>query len=553
MRIALAQINPTVGDIPGNCQKMAQCIARAARQGAQLVVFSELAVTGYPPRDLLGRKGFVAAAVSAVEDLSRQCTGIAALVGYVRPNDRLPGRPLQNAAALLAGGRVAGVHVKTLLPTYDVFDETRYFEPGPAPAPMDLAGVRLGVSICEDLWDRPALGRPLYQEDPLAQLAGAGAGVIINMSASPFQLGKLATRQELVRRQALRTHLPIVYVNQVGGNDELIFDGSSMVVAGDGRVLGRAKSFEEDLLIVDLGSTGVPHVTAENTTETAALPDMEQLSRALQLGLADYCRKCGFKSVVLGLSGGIDSALVATLAADALGPQNVLALAMPSRFSSKHSLADAKALAGNLGIGLKVLPIESIHKAYQELLGPNMPEYGRSIADENVQARIRGNLIMAYSNACGQLALATGNKSELATGYCTLYGDMSGGLAVIGDVPKTLVYKLSRHLNQARGPRIPENTFTKPPSAELRPNQTDQDSLPPYDLLDAILHRYIELEMDADEIVAEGFDPAVVKRVLRLVTTAEYKRRQAAPVLKVTGKAFGTGRRMPIARRNWLG
>ncbi len=539
MKIALAQTNPTVGDVKGNAAKIAECIGRAEALGAELVVFGELAVTGYPPRDLLSRPSFVAASVRAIEGLAGRCTKAAALVGFVRPAGESPGRPLENAAALLAGGKLAAVHVKTLLPTYDVFDETRYFRPGPRPAPLELAGRRVGVSICEDLWDRPALGRALYESDPLAALKQAGAQVIVNMSASPFQLTKPELRQELLARQAARSGCPIVFVNQVGGNDELIFDGASAAVAADGTLLGRCKSFQEDLLVVQ---TAGPAGRCE-----PALPEMAQLAEALKLGLRDYARKCGFRSAVLGLSGGIDSAVVAALAADALGAENVLALAMPSRYSSAHSLDDARALAANLKVRLVEVPIDPMHRAFEGAFAEHLPDARPPTTDENIQARIRGNLVMAFSNALGHLPLATGNKSELATGYCTLYGDMNGGLSVIGDVPKTLVYRLARYLNESAGPRIPKSIFAKPPSAELKPNQTDQDMLPPYELLDEILLRYVEREQSVEQIAAEGFDAALVRRVAKMVAAAEYKRRQAAPVLKVTARAFGSGRRFPIA------
>jgi len=398
------------------------------------------------------------------------------------------------------------------------------------------------VSICEDLWDPEALGRPLYGKDPIANLRSAGAGIIINLSASPYQLGKVAQREELLRRQAARSAATIVYVNQVGGNDELIFDGFSAAVSADGTLLGRAKGFEEDLLIVD--TAGEP-ARCEPVDEP-----MDQLASALRLGLRDYARKCGFHSAVLGLSGGIDSAVVAVLAAQALGPENVLALAMPSRYSSEHSRSDAARLAANLGITCRQVPIGAVHDAYEGLFDEHLPADRPGTTDENIQARIRGALVMAFSNALGHLPLATGNKSELATGYCTLYGDMNGGLSVIGDVPKTTVYALARRLNERAGSElIPERIITKPPSAELKPDQRDQDSLPDYEVLDAILARHIEGEQTAGEIIAAGFDEAVVRRVIRMVSLAEYKRRQAAPALKVTARAFGTGRRLPIACR----
>ncbi len=541
MRIALAQFNAIVGDIAGNVAAITRCIGQARHEGAQLVIFSELSVTGYPPRDLLRKEQFIADSVLAVEQLAQQCKGVAALVGYARPSPEAAGRPLQNAAALLQDGQVQHVHVKSLLPTYDVFDEQRYFQPGPKARTIDLGGLRIGLSICEDLWDAMALGRQLYGHDPIAELAGQGASVIINMAASPYQIGKATLREELFQRQAQRCRAPIVYVNQVGGNDELVFDGASCVVSAGGEILARAKSFAEDLLVVDLDGPG--------RIEELGSP-MARLSKALKMGLRDYVAKCGFKSVVLGLSGGIDSTVVATLAADALGRDNVYCLAMPSRYSSDHSLSDAKLLAENLGVHYQVVPIEQVHRAYEQTLDGALMGRGAELAGENIQARTRGNIVMAYSNSYGHLALATGNKSELSTGYCTLYGDMAGGLAPIGDVLKTLVFQLAHQLNAETGnERIPLTVIRKPPSAELKPNQFDQDKLPPYDLLDAILERYIEADKTAREIVAEGFDAEVVNYVVRLVDFAEYKRKQAPPVLKVTARAFGTGRRMPIAQR----
>jgi NAD+ synthetase len=541
MKIALAQINPTVGDIAGNSAKMADCIDRARDGGAELVVFGELSATGYPPRDLLSRPSFVAASVRAVESLAERCREVAALVGYVRPADEhAPGRLLENAAALLAGGQVAAVHVKTLLPTYDVFDETRYFRPGPPPGPIELAGRKIGVSICEDLWDRPALRRALYEDDPVEALRRGGADVVVNLSASPFQVGKAGLRQDLIARQARRAQAPIVYVNQVGGNDELVFDGGSTAVAADGTLLGRARSFAEDLLIVD--TAGRP------ARRERPGSDIEQLDAALRLGLGDYVRKTGFASAVLGLSGGIDSAVVAVVAADALGPENVLGVAMPSRYSSAHSVEDARRLADHLRIRLAEVPIEPMHSAFEGALEPHLPADRPGTTDENVQARIRGTTVMAFSNALGCMPLATGNKSELATGYCTLYGDMNGGLAILGDVLKTSVYGLARHFN-ADGGRVPERIITKPPSAELKPGQVDQDKLPPYEVLDGILSRYIEQELSVEEIIADGFEESQVRRVAAMVFAAEYKRRQAPPVLKVTGRAFGSGRRVPIACR----
>ncbi|HOF17690.1 MAG TPA: NAD+ synthase [Phycisphaerae bacterium] len=542
MKIALAQLDPVVGDIASNAARIARAIDQAAAQGADLVVCGELSVVGYPPRDLLRKERFVADSVAAVEALAARCTKTAALVGFVRPTPAQTGRPLQNAAALLAGGKVAHVHVKALLPTYDVFDETRYFQPGGQPGCIDFGGLRLGVSICEDLWDAQSLGRDLYAGDPIGRLRSAGADVIINMAASPYQMGKERLREDLFARQAKRHGVPIVYVNQVGGNDELIFDGTSCVVGADGRVVARAAGFREDLLLFD---------TQAGCGRIEPLGDeMACLSSALKLGLRDYVTKCGFRKVVLGLSGGIDSAVVATLAADALGGENVCCIAMPSRYSSDHSVSDARALAEHLGVQYVEAPIEPAHAAFETLLGPMLTGGNVEIASENIQARIRGNLVMAMSNAFGHLPLATGNKSELSCGYCTLYGDMCGGLAPIGDVLKTVVYRLAKQLNDEAGlARIPPGSLTKPPSAELKPNQVDQDKLPPYDLLDRILTLYVEEDLSAEQIVSRGLPAETVDRVVRMVDAAEYKRKQAAPVLKVTSRAFGSGRRMPIAQR----
>ncbi|MBT3201383.1 MAG: NAD+ synthase [Phycisphaerales bacterium] len=542
MKIALAQFNPIVGDIRQNLARSEEFIARAKSAGADIVAFGELSLLGYPPRDLLKKDGVVADSVAAVEQLAGACDGITALVGFVRPNPDPSGRPLQNAAAVLANGRVESVHVKTLLPTYDVFDETRYFEPGQRPGCIEINGRRIGLSICEDLWDADALGRELYGQDPIAMLAQDGAELIINMSASPYEQGKAKTREELFTRQAARSGLAILYVNQVGGNDELVFDGTSCAISPNGEIIARAKGFSEDLLLIDLD---------EPTQRIEELgSEMSRLSAALKLGLKDYASKCGFSSVVFGSSGGIDSAVVAALAADAVGPENVYSIAMPSRYSSDHSLSDAELLAKNLGIHYQVVPIEPMHTAYEGAMENLLAGGNLDIAGENIQARIRGALVMAVSNAFGHLPLATGNKSELSTGYCTLYGDMCGGLAPIGDVLKTLVYELAEQLNaEAGSDRIPRGIITKAPSAELKPDQFDQDKLPPYSLLDEVISRYVERDQTASQIIDAGFDPDIVNRAVRMVDANEYKRQQAAPVIKVTTKAFGAGRRMPIAQR----
>jgi len=549
MIVALAQTNPIVGDIAGNCEMIRSFAAKAAAARAHLVVFPELAVCGYPPKDLVLKPRFVAANQAAVEELAAQTRdGPALLVGHVRRNDAPIGRSLRNALALLSGGKIAGIFHKSLLPTYDVFDEHRYFEPAERAgiATLDFSGqvVRLGITICEDLWnDKRIFERPLYHRNPIDELKRAGAEIIVNASASPFVVDKQAFRERLLGGQAAATGLPVVVVNQVGGNDELVFDGASCVFDSTGRLASRSKAFDEDLLIVDLGDTAA--------ARCEPYPDrIESVWQALVLGTRDYVRKCGFTDVIIGLSGGIDSAITAAIAAAAISPARVHGIAMPSRYSSDHSLRDAEALAKNLGIDYRVVSIESMHAAFEKDLTPLFDGRPPDTTEENVQARIRGNILMSLSNKFGWLLLTTGNKSELAVGYCTLYGDMCGGLAVISDVPKTMVYELSRFYNSRAGRAvIPESSLTKLPSAELRPNQHDQQSLPPYDVLDAILHHYIEQEKSADDIIAAGFDAKTVRDVVRKVDVNEYKRKQAATGLKVTSRAFGVGRRMPIAAR----
>jgi NAD+ synthase (glutamine-hydrolysing) len=555
MRIALAQINPTVGDIAGNCRKILGFIERARAGGAHLVVFPELSVIGYPPKDLLLKPQFIDDNLRAVRLIASRVHGIDALVGYAERSQLPIGRPLHNAAALLRDGTIVSRHFKTLLPTYDVFDESRYFEPGPPDEHGNVALIgdrRVGVSICEDLWnDERLIPRRLYQQNPIAALSTAGAQIMVNVSASPFVAGKHAFRVELFGSQARQYGLPLVYVNQVGGNDELVFDGNSIVFDAAGNVIARALPFAEDLLIVECNAD--PQAAApspENESHRLATDGItESIYQALVLGTQDYVHKCGFKTVVLGLSGGIDSALTGALAVAAFGPDKVTGVAMPSRFSSDHSVADAKQLAENLGIAFHVIPIKSIHDSYEALLEPAFAGREKDVTEENLQARIRGAILMAFSNKFNHLLLTTGNKSELAVGYCTLYGDMCGGLAVISDVPKTTVYALAEFINAKAGrDLIPRGSITKPPSAELRHNQVDQDSLPPYDLLDAILHRYIEEEKSAAQIIADGFDAVTVLKIITLVDRSEYKRRQAAPGIKVTSRAFGFGRRMPMAQ-----
>ncbi len=552
MRIAAAQINPVVGDLEGNGAKIIEQIDRAGAAGAELVIFPELSVIGYPPKDFLLKPRFVHDNVEALHRIAESCTGVAALVGFAQPSELLRGRTLRNSAALCQDGRVISVHHKSLLPTYDVFDEHRYFEPGPevalATLTRDRRPVALGVTICEDLWNvEEVLGRRLYHADPAAQLAEAGARVLINLSASPFTVGKHEVRRRLLASHAHKTARPSIFVNQVGGNDELVFDGASMVVDAEGNVIAQGKAFQEDLLVVDLEA---PAGQADGRIEP--YPDnVGSAYEALVLGTRDYVRKCAFREVVVGLSGGIDSAVTVAIAAAALGPEAVHGVTMPSRYSSEGSIRDARGVAENLGIDFRVIPIAEIHATYEHQLTEHFAGRQPDLTEENVQARIRGNLLMALSNKFGWLVLATGNKSELSVGYCTLYGDMCGGLAVIGDAPKMLVYQLAEHINRRAGREIvPRETITKPPSAELRPDQTDQDSLPPYELLDKILERYVNREQSLDEIVDAGFDAQVVADVIRLVDRSEYKRRQAAPALKISSRAFGTGRRMPIAARH---
>ena len=539
MKIALGQINPTIGDFEGNSRKILDAAEHAKSKGADLAVFPELAIMGYPPRDLVEQESFVAAGLKALETVAKKVP-LPALVGFVARNETGTGKGLYNAAALLAGGRVVSEHHKSLLPTYDVFDEDRHFEPGREPEIARLGGKTLGVTICEDLW-RSVEGLSFrYDFDPLPALVQKGAEVIINLSASPFTLGKMGIRRHLLTGHARKFSLPLVYVNQVGGNDELVFDGGSMVANAKGEVVAQAKQFEEDLIVVDLDALPAPIAIPEETRAEAAF-------RALALGTHDYLAKCGFKGAVIGLSGGIDSALNAVIAAHALGPENVTGVSMPSRYSSAGSVEDARTLARNLGIRHTTIPIEPAHEALLKMLAPAFKDLRPDTTEENLQARIRGSVLMALSNKFGTLCLATGNKSELAVGYCTLYGDMCGGLAPLGDVPKTVVYQIARWLNRETE-TIPQNTLTKPPSAELRPNQTDQDTLPPYEELDRVLQGYIEEQRSVEEIVASGVDRAVVEDVIRRIERSEHKRRQAVPGLKITSKAFGSGRRVPIAK-----
>jgi NAD+ synthetase len=541
MKIALAQLNPTIGDFAGNEAKILAAYRRGSEAGAALVVCTELAVTGYPPRDLLLRKDFVARNLAVLDRLAAATGETGLLVGFVGENKTRPGREVTNSVALLHSGKVAAVRAKTLLPTYDVFDEDRYFQPAKENTPVEFNGPKLGFTICEDIWnDDDFWPERRYRSNPPVGLAEAGAQIIFNVSASPWHLGKNQTRFGMLRSLAVKIRRPVVFCNQVGGNDELIFDGGSLVFSAAGDLIAQGKLFEECFVVIDTGSVA--------RVAPAELRDEELVYRALVLGLRDYMHKCGFKSAVLGLSGGIDSALTACLAVTALGRENVHGISLPAQFSSQGSLDDAAALARNLGIRYDVIPIQPIFEACKQQLQPAFGARPEDTTEENLQARVRGTLLMALSNKLGSLVLTTGNKSELAVGYCTLYGDMNGGLAVISDVPKMMVYRLAKWINRERE-IIPTASITKAPSAELRPNQTDQDSLPPYDVLDAILEAYVVQGKTPAEIVSAGFDGPTVCRVVRLIDLSEYKRRQAAPGLKVTTKAFGVGRRIPIVQR----
>jgi NAD+ synthase/NAD+ synthase (glutamine-hydrolysing) len=543
VRLALLQVNPTAGDLEGNAALIVRAARRAHEAGADLMATPELALMGYLPRDLLMNQGFVRRSGEKLAAIAREIQGAPPmLVGLATPNPCDVGRPLFNSAVLVHDGRIGQAFHKSLLPTYDVFDEDRYFEPYKGVQILEIGGHRLGISICEDVWnDRDFWKRRRYHEDPIETLAKAGAEAIVNLSASPFTVGKQQLRQDMLGHMARKYGLPVAIINQVGANDDLIFDGRSGAYDADGRLFARARGFEEDVVIVDLLS-GRGTVAEDDFTPEA------EIWNALVLGVRDYARKTRFKKVLLGLSGGIDSALTAAIAAEAMGPENVLGVMMPSCYSSTGSVDDSVELAKNLGIETALLPISEIMKTYDHVLAEVFKGLPPDVTEENIQSRIRGNLLMALSNKFGSLLLTTGNKSELSVGYCTLYGDMNGGLAVIADLPKMMVYRVSRWRNQ-RKPDIPEAIITKAPSAELRPDQKDQDSLPPYELLDEILELHVEQCESAEEIIARGYDEATVRRVLRLVRIAEFKRKQAAPVLKVTSRAFGTGWRMPIVRQ----
>lgn len=542
MKVGIAQINAVIGDFPGNAKRLLQAYRQCLENRADLVITPELSLVGYPPRDLVLRSGFVEKCLQALDYLSGEVKEVPLLVGYIDRNDSgKPGKPFRNAVAFLHQGEITAKRWKTLLPTYDVFDERRYFEPGGACEPILWKDLKLGVTICEDIWIEGYQDRPLYERDPLKELCDTGIDILLNLSASPFHLGKVEIRRELVAELAKESGIPVIYTNAVGSQDELIFDGHSIVAAADGRIAVQMKGFEPACVTVDLEE--LPEGEADLQLPAAE----EQIFRALVLGLRDYAWKCGFRSACLGLSGGIDSALVAVIAAEALGPRNVHGLTLPGAYSSAGSVADSMALAANLGIRCDEVPIEVIFGSVKSAMAPLFQGLSPDVTEENMQARIRGLLLMALSNKEGHLLLTTGNKSELAVGYCTMYGDMCGGLAVISDLPKTRVFDLCRWINREREV-IPRAILEKAPSAELRPGQKDQDTLPPYPVLDGILEHYVERQMAAEEIVAQGYDEATVRWVQRRVDRNEWKRRQAAPGLRVTTKAFGTGRQMPLAQ-----
>ncbi|MDD2710167.1 MAG: NAD+ synthase [Verrucomicrobiae bacterium] len=550
MKIALAQINTTVGDFQGNIARILNFYRQASDARADLVLFPELAICGYPPRDLLLRPQFVLGNLRALEKAASHMTGPPAIVGFVDRCDSPAGQPLRNAAAIIEKGRVTGRIHKMLLPTYDVFDETRYFSPADANEPIVLCGKRIGVTICEDIWnDEDFWPSRLYRRDPVRELKNKGIDLLANISSSPWHLGKEITRRHMMETVARNDQFPIAYCNSVGGNDELIFDGNSMMIQKGGALTARGRSFEEDLMVVDLELPASPLATE------ASSPSAENLFRALTLGVRDYTAKCGFRSVLLGLSGGIDSALTACLAAAALGRENVMGVTMPSTYSSRGSVEDSRLLAEALGIRFENVTIQPMVESFRAGLSGLFAGRQEDTTEENLQSRVRGVILMAISNKFGSLLLTTGNKSEVATGYCTLYGDMCGGLAVISDLSKTQVYDLARWINahpEKTGLAknvIPSDSLTKAPSAELRPNQTDQDTLPPYNTLDQIMASYVERHESISQMEEKGFDAGLLRDLIRKFDLSEYKRRQAAPGLKVTTKAFGVGRRFPIAQR----
>jgi len=544
MKIALGQINPTVGDFSGNQKKIIEFSRRAQASGAELILFPELSVCGYPPRDLVERPSFVARNRETVEQIATETRGIAVICGLVTPAYSDTGKSVMNSAALFQDGKLAFLQSKMLLPTYDVFDEMRNFAPAKSQALFSFCGHRMALTICEDTWNNKQFWpKRLYTADPVDALIRAGGNFILNISAQPFWIGKRELRRDMLSSIARQHKVPVAMVNQVGGNDSLVFDGSSIVLNAEGNIIARGRSFEEDLIFFDSKTlTGDLHEQIEG--------EEASVYAALVLGTRDYMRKCGFQKAIIALSGGIDSALTSVIAVDAVGPENVIGVSMPGPYSSLGSIDDARALAENLGIRFELLSINPAFEAYRETLREVFAGQKEDVTEENIQARARGMLLMALSNKFGAIVLSTGNKSELGVGYCTLYGDMVGGLAVISDVPKTLLYRLSHHVNSRR-PVIPRATLEKPPSAELRPNQKDSDSLPPYEILDVVLEDYVEDAHSPELIAADhGFDIEVVRRIVGMVDRAEYKRQQATPGIKISPKAFGYGRRFPIAAKS---
>ncbi len=542
MKIALAQINPIIGDFDGNSQKICERVNQAENLGADIVVFSELVLCGYPPKDLLEKPDFVENNEKALQELISKIHGPGVLLGCLGAIQKVSGKGLSNSAVLFKNGNILVRSDKILLPTYDVFDELRYFDPGEKPVVFDYLGKKIGLTVCEDIWCLPEFGtQPQYHRNPVEELINMGAEAIFNISASPYHVSRWKTRQKLAQSISNKYEVPIILVNQVGGNDDLLFDGHSFVISSKGKIVVQAPGFVEDLRVCDLEN---------DSGKIERVPEFEEeeIFQALSMGVKDYLNKCGYQRAVIGLSGGIDSAVVTVIAVNALGKENVEVLSMPSQYTASQSIQDAERLTKNLGIKFTMIPIRELFESYNKSLKPIFGDQPEDVTEENIQARIRGNILMAVSNKLGSMVLSTGNKSEMSVGYCTLYGDMAGGLSVISDLPKTKVYQLAKWINKEKE-IIPNTIIERPPTAELRPNQKDQDSLPPYDILDDILEGYVENHLGLNDLIQKGFDSDLVKEIIARVDNNEYKRQQAAPGLKITGKAFGSGRRFPIAKR----